>query len=209
MIRMRDKNLNYIKFCDQIEVFVTRKTKTIEILRRAVVTSPTLLEENFKLKFHNNKLINLRGLAVLSYYVPEILGWKIRFELEEKAKRLNLKDKKKLELLLISKEIALCYLYETNEFSSHEIFGNVIDKGLETLKFLKIIERKIRVKKTQRRRGYDDKGSLRSQDRWLPSHDYTLTNLQNKINKETDLHKRVIHYLEIYLCEKIKFYLEE
>lgn len=208
MIRMRDKNLNFIQFSDQIEVYLKRKIHSIEILRRAVIDNPTFPSDDFLLYFPLKTLISYRGLAVLSYYVPEILGWKIREFLEERTKYLNPKDSLRLKLLLSSKESMLVYLYDTQEFSSHEIFGNLIGEGLRSLKLLKIIKKKHRVKKPQRKRGYDDKGSLRSPDRWLPDSDFTLTELQNEQEKKSDLHLKTYHYLEKHLREKCSLYRE-
>lgn len=199
---MRDKNLQYLKFCDQIEVFLKKKCYTIKILREPVVDSPTFLADLYYLKFSKNKLSTLRGLAVLSYFVPENLGWKLRFALEEKAKRLNPKDRLKLMLLLYNKEVTLAYLYETNEFSSHEVFGNLLGEGLQELRNIKICQRSSKVKKPKRKRGYHDKGSRRSFDRWLPSEDFTLSELQNKNEKKLNIYTRTLHFLEKYLREK-------
>lgn len=206
MIRMRDKNQNYIQFSEQIESFLVKKTYTIEVLRRAVIDSPTFLRD-YTVSIKGNKLISLRGLAVISYYVPETLGWKIREILEEKSKKLNFKDQLRLQCLLISKESCLVYLFETQEFSSHEIFGNLLREGLQELQRLKIYIPRYQLVKAQRKRGYDDKGSLRPSDRWLPSHDYSLTALQNEIEKKHNLHNRIKIYLESYLLEKVTFYL--
>lgn len=208
MIRMRDKNQNYIQFREQIESFLRKKTYTIEVLRRAVIDSPTFLEE-YNISIRTNKLIALRGLALISYYVPEILGWKIREILEERSKKLSHKDQLRLSSLLISKECSLVYLYETQEFSSHEIFGNLLGEGLKALKHIKIYKLRYKVIYPKRKRGYDDKGSLRPSDRWLPDSDYTLTVLHNEIEKKSDLHLRIKLRLERYLREKVLYYNEE
>lgn len=200
---MRDKNLNYIQFTDQVEEFFRKKTHTIKILREPVVDSPTLLSD-FDIKLRSNKLQELRGLAIASYFVPEILGWKIRGHLEENLYKLNLKDQKRLFIFLHSKENSIAFLYETREFSSHEIFGNLFLAGLQALKGLRLVPIHLKVKKPQRKRGYDDKGSLRSFDRWLPTEDYTLTEMQLEIDKTQDLHNRTLQFLEHYLCEKVK-----
>lgn len=204
---MRDKNLNFIQFSDQIESFLKKKTHSIEILRRAVIDNPTFPSDDYLLYLPLKNLISLRGLAVLSYYIPETLGWKIRGYLEEQTSRLCFKDKMKLKLLLTSKENMLVYLYDTQEFSSHEIFGNLLGTGLKALNLMKITRKRTKVRKPQRKRGYDDKGSLRSPDRWLPSFDYTLTELQNEKEKKTDLHNRIYHYLEKHLREKWIFFI--
>lgn len=204
---MRDKNLSFIQFSEQIEdFFSSRKIHSIKILREPVIDSPTLLEDSFVLRFPTNKLQDLRGIAVLSYFVPEFLGWKIRFSLGEKLWQLCPKDQLRLSSLLISKGTALVYLYETTEFSSHEIFGNLFDRGLFSLKNLQIRRRKSKYIRTKRRRGYNDKGTLRSPDRWLPRFDWSLNELQKEYERKTDLLCRVTLRLEKYLLQK---YLEQ
>jgi len=207
---MRDKNLSFIQFSEQIEIFIKRKMNSIKILTEAVVNNPTLLDQNFILRFQTNKLFDLRGLALVSYFVPEILGWKIRFEIEERLKFLNTKDKLRLIPFLYSKEISLIFLFLSDEFSSHEIFGNLIERGLFSLRAIKIFRKNPRVKRRIRRRGYDDKGSRRSNDKALPDYDFTLTEAQNKIERKKDIYIRSKNSLENFLIkEKKKFFPED
>jgi len=200
---MRDKNPSFIQFSEQIETFIVRKTCSIKILREAVIASPTFLSEDFSLRFISNKLQELRGIALVSYYLPEFLGWKIRSQLLERLKWLSFKDQIRLYVLLISKEASLVFLYLTQEFTSHEIFGNLIERGLFSLQNLKIRRKNPRILFPKRKRGYNDHGSLRSLDRWLPNFDWTLTALQNELERKQDLQKKILTKLEKFLNEKV------
>lgn len=211
---MRDKNQNYIQFSENISQWIQNNLnpKEIGVLRNPVVDSPTLLnDEEIRLVYQNNNLLGLRGLALISYYLPEILGWRIRMDLWKYSRRLSLKDQLKLKLLLNYRESALVYFYETNEFTSHEIFGNILKEGLILLQTLKIIGLKIQpVSKPQRRRGYNDKGFQTPDHKWKETDlGYIGDNLQNEIEMRRYLHKRTYHYLENYLSERANFYNSE
>lgn len=197
---MRDKNqTTLLNFEGQIGKFVNKKIQTIEILRTAVVDNPTLLEH---LNFRNfpRKLYQIKGLCILIHYLePEPLYYKFLFKLEEEIKRYSLKEQRELKLLLYSKEVCLKFLFHTKKYSSHEIFGNLINEGIKALRLIKFQRINTKVKKPQRKRGYHDRGSLRSSDRWLPTYDFTLTELQNKKELETDLHLKTLDFLIKYL----------
>jgi len=204
---MRDKNLSFIQFSEQIEIFIGRKIP-IKIPEEAVIDSPTLPVDFDGIKFYSNKLIELRGLALISYYLPIDLGQEIRFALEEKSKHLGKKDQLRLKAMLFNLPSCLYFLYETKEFSGSEIFGNLIERGLFSLKNLQIKRKNRKPKKTQRRRGYNDHGSLRSQDKWLPTFDYTLTDLQNELERKLDSTIKLHHKLERILNEGVIKLLE-
>jgi len=197
---MRDKNqTTYLIFAEQIENFIKKKLQTIEILRTAVVDNPTLLEEVLFCNFPR-KIINIRGLCILIHYIEsESLRFKFLFDIEEGIKRYSLKEQLELKILLSSKENCLKFLFLTERYSSHEIFGNLINEGIKSLKIIKFRRKIYKINKPQRKRGYHDKGSLRSPDRWLPSYDYTLTELQNQKEYETNLHLKTLKFLIKYL----------
>lgn len=56
-------------------------------------------------------------------------------------------------------------------YSFRDVFGNILKLGRVALCNVKILSQEIRlpVKKPQRKRGYDDHGSRRPEDKWLPS----------------------------------------
>lgn len=57
-----------------------------------------------------------------------------------------------------------------NGFSSREIFGNLIDLGLQTaMQFSYQVEKEQKIVYPQRKRGYNDHGSRRDDSKWLPT----------------------------------------
>jgi len=208
---MRDKNQTYIQFENSISKYLESKLNPdeIRVLRNHVVDSPTFLYD-FEVKIGTKKLLALRGLALISYYVPENLGWYIRSELLEYSKKLSLKDQLKLKLLLDYKESCLVYFYETEEFSSHEIFGNLIREGLKALRSIKFLRIKDNSKKPQRKRGYHDHGSRTPDHKWIENNlGYVGRELQREIDLKRYLHKRTYRFLQNYLCERSKLYRNE
>lgn len=197
---MRDKNLNSIfSFSNSVKIFIERKLYSIEILRTAVVTSPTF-QGDFYIVFPR-KLYEIRGLCLIVHYLPDYLRYRILLDLEEKIVHFSLKEQLELKILLSSRENALFYLFETKKYTSHEIFGNIINNGLRALSNIKFYRKSTKIVWPQWKRGYDDKGSLRSIDRWLPQYDYTLTEKQNKYEKEKYLHQKSLNFI-IYFIEK-------
>lgn len=199
MIQMRDKNLNYIKFVQSVERVVLKMHNRSKDRRTAVVDNPTLVEEfNIKLP---RKFYEIRGLCIHVHYITnEALAWRLRLDLEEKIRYFDLKKQKELTLLLHSKEVCLKFLYETDRYTSHEIFGNILKQGHDAFCSLKFQRKVYKVNRPQRRRGYNDKGSLRPTEKWLESFDYSFTEEQNNKEKTLKLHlktlTRLIKYLE-------------
>jgi len=196
---MRDKNLNSIfNFEKSMKNFIERKLTTIEILRTAVIDSPTFLTD-FYLEFPR-KLFQIRGLCIIVHYLPDILRYRIILDLEERIYKFSLREQLELKILLSSKENMLKFLFLTQRYSSHEIFGNIVNDGIISLSMIRIRRKNLKIVKPIRKRGYDDKGSLRSFDRWLPSFDISFIEKQNQIEKEKYLHQksldRIINFLE-------------
>jgi len=57
-----------------------------------------------------------------------------------------------------------------------------------------------------RRRGYKDKGGLRPAERWLPSHDYSLTELQQKVEKDREFYNSCVQVLLLYAGGRLTEY---
>jgi len=106
--------------------------------------------------------------------------------------QLNKKQRIIIQIVLSSKENMLKYLYDTETLSSHEIFGNVFGIGLKVFRNLSIRKKNIKITPTQRKRGYDDKGSLRSKEKWLPDFDWSLREQQNDKEKKLDLQQSIL-----------------
>lgn len=195
---MRDKNLSFIQFCQQVEKFVERKLQLPELLRTTVIDSPTFPDQ-FTIVYPR-KFKDLQGLTLIHWWLPEKLMWEIHLGLWELSlNHLNEKQKIEIKLMLSSREICLKYLYKTERYTSHEIFGNLLMSGVKTMKYLRLFKRSTKVKRVQRKRGYDDKGSLRPTEKWLPDFDFTLTALQNEKEKINTRRYKIINRLKEYL----------
>lgn len=200
MIPMRDKNLNFIQFSNQMEKFIRNKLYFSKDRRTSVVDSPTLLEDYIIV--YPRKFSEIRSLCSIVFFVPnENLRYRLILDLEDKITKFDLKKQLQLKLLLHSREISLKYLFETKTFTSNEIFGNIVNQGCKILINLKFIKRSTKVIKPIRKRGYDDKGSLRPREKWLESFDNDFTQLQNYKEKKFDLHQKTLQYLIIFLKE--------
>lgn len=189
---MRDKNLSFIQFISSVENFLSEKIQSPSSLRTAVIDSPTLLERFYwRYPRSYNEIL---GLVVLHHYLPETLRWRVFLDLSDMSlSQLNVKQKIVISLCLSSKENMLHYLYNTETLSSHEVFGNVFGTGILVFQHLHIRKRNISVTLPQRKRGYDDKGSLRPREKWLPNFDFSLKKLQNEKEKKLDLLQKTIN----------------
>lgn len=180
---MRDKNLNFKQFNIQFEKELQRNLNdfSTKFFANNVLDSPTLLEE-FELILPRTFRL-LRCLCIFQWYFPEILHWRILMDLKEKKFAfLNEKQRIEIQLLLESKETMLTYLYETKRYSSHEIFGNILrNDSRELFQILNLKSRSRKVRKTQRRRGYQDHGSRKPAEKWSESYDRTFTERMNEI----------------------------
>lgn len=209
MIRMRDKNQTYIQFRKSVShrLEVLLDPNEIGILRNHVVDSPTFRDGNFTIKFLWKNLRALKGLALISYYVPENLGWYIRLELLEYSRKLDLENQLQLKLLLDSKDSSLTYFYDSKEISSHDFFGNILREGAKCLKTLKIIPPNKKVKKPKRKRGYHDHGSRTPDHKWIEKNlgdEWTI--IQNEIEVEKNLYRLIYLLFKTLLREKSELY---
>lgn len=204
---MRDKNLTLLKFNIQLEKAITSQLRGVKLLRTAVSDSPKclcndLVSINYPLDF-----AGLRALAICQWSFPENLHWRVLLDLREKTfSQLNDKQVLELCILLSSKEICYFYLYETERYSSREIFGNILGNQLkELLNSLKIKEKVLRSpKKKQRHRGYRDKGSRRPDHQWKESFDFSFIEYQNKLEKKRYLQNKNSTILKQLLTEKLR-----
>lgn len=204
MIRMRDKNLDLFNFEREVDKFVSRKLTISKSLRTAVAISPTRTDttlQELKLNYPT-KFQEIRGLIIVHYYLPEELRWKIWLDMTDRSfSEFNKKQRVELKVLLNSKESCLSYLYFSQRFTANDLFGNMIKVGLDSLSKIEPKWKSTKVRKKVYRRGYDDQGSLRSLDKWLPDSDYLLTTLQNKKEKENYLLDKTIQRILVILRE--------
>lgn len=194
---MRDKNLNFIQFKQQVEDFLRKKVYLPRTLRTAVIDTPTFLEEYYFCYPRSFK--EVLGLSTVLWYYPENLKWRILLDLQEKNfSQLNEKQRIQIQIFLNSKEDMLKFLYETKRYTSHEVFGNILGTAVKVSRNLPCHRKSTLVIETKRKRGYDDKGSLRPKEKWLPDFDFSLTELQLKKEKRSDLQQRSIDHILKY-----------
>lgn len=161
-------------------------TKTVERIQRTLLRSlAPNAETSFNLKVFK-KENDFLDLAIASWYLEGFFGELLREELRTIACFQNLKTRWIFEILLSSKEEMLKYL---SSYSERIFFGNLlgnIKKQALRCKFKFFNQETAR--RVVRRRGYRDKGSCRSEypsnDRWIPTFDWSLTELQNSIERE-------------------------
>lgn len=198
---MRDKNLPYIQFRQQVEDQVRKiLTKSTKLRRTPVVATPTRGTEVFlrlPKKYHL-----VRGLAILSWWLPETLKFELLIQFQEKSRKFDTKKDLELKILLHSQESCLRFLFETERYSTHEIFGNLLRDGIEGLETLVWYSRPYHLKRTIRRRGYNDKGSLRTSDRWTENSDWSFTEAQNRKERNQLILDKSIKFIIQYLEKK-------
>lgn len=200
---MRDKNLSYSQFNIQLMKTLKKEISDFnQFFRRAVVVSPTLSLESYYFRYPKDFRL-LRALAIIQWYFPEEFHWRIYLDLTEKShSQLSSKQRIELSLLLSSEDNCKKFLFETKRYSSNEIFGNILKNDMQDLlKNLKISKRNLKVKRTQRRRGYNDKGSRKPDWKWLPTQDFSFTEYQNMKERKLNQELKTKQLLQKYLRE--------
>lgn len=182
---LRDHIENPIQFCEQVEKRIKSMVQLdLERLRSSVIDNPNL---NYRFNtifiIKNPSLDDLLRLGILVWYLPKEISFVLRMDLLEKEKFLSLEDRTLLNCILQSKAQMLIFLQETTLWHTRDFFGNLLNSNYKLDRFLKIGFRLVKVKKPERKRGYNDKGSKAPEEKWLPRFDFTLTELQNKIEQ--------------------------
>ena len=196
-------------FCTQLE----RRCVEIlgeNLLRTSVIDSPTFFEDYEQNLILPRTLPELIALSILLYYIEEV---QFRLELRIALERVSyFKENFVLRILLKSKIQMLTFLYDTNLWSSNELFGNILpfvkekegeEKKQQTLllwlKTVRFRKRNKKVSKPKRKRGYDDKGSLRLPHTKKPTYDWSLTELQNHIEQERESSEATADFISGWL----------
>lgn len=181
---MRDKNLNFSQFNIQLEKNCRKWTNHPfhQFFASYVLATPTLQNKSdYKVNYPKNFRL-MRSLCILLWYFPEESKWSVWLDLKGMSfSHFNRKQKLEIQILLMSKEIMVQYLYRTNRYTSNELFGNFLgNDAKELFKTLKAFEVKTQVKRTVRRRGYKDHGSRKPDEKWLPDSDCSFNEYQNE-----------------------------
>lgn len=121
--------------------------------------------EGFKVRNLKSEL--LFGLALASWYLGD-LGVLLRMDIEEELSRRDEDDDYGSITFIVTKSEPemVCFLRDTTKWHSREFFGNII-KFLELgLKKLRLRIQSKKIKKPQRKRGYNDHGGIAKDPYW-------------------------------------------
>jgi hypothetical protein len=150
----------------------------------AIIDSPNFLENFLTNLILPRELDDLICLSILHWYIKdERVQLYLRLELERVS---YFTENFIVRLLLESKAEMKMFLLESTLWSSRSFFGNLFTL-VRVRKLNKIIQfkkRSRRVRYPQVKRGYDDKGSKRESHQWKPSSDWSLNELQEKIEQK-------------------------
>lgn len=171
-------------FCRQLEKVAQELSSECNLLRTTIINSPTFHEEYDSHIVLPRTINELLFLGVIVWYIPsKEHQLYLRLELERVS---YFKENFVLCLLLKSKQEMILYLLETSLWTQRSFFGNVLSKSMSSRvnRFLRFRKRNKKVRYPKRKRGYDDKGSLRLAHEWKPSSDFSLNELQQEIEQE-------------------------
>jgi hypothetical protein len=149
-----------------------------------VRVDPNFLKLDTRLWYPTRELYDLMMIAVVSWWLPEEIGFLIREDLDRIKSRFCLADQIIIKICLTSKEETILFLVETSLFHSRDFFGNLLPKLRKNLSRTKFKYKSTKVRKPQRKRGYADHGSKCPDEKWQPKADYSLDRLQEKIERE-------------------------
>lgn len=207
-------NSNPDTFVNGLEKFEQRFARKCESLTTSVVVSSNFLERfTTELKIPRFNKEKLLALCYLSNFAGDLRFWlqeSIEKELTRRYNPNNKLDDKQEEILFISKILmsgkatARQFLIDTELWTDREFFGNYLNEHMLEVseKIIKFKRPSTKLRKPQRKRGYNDKGSRR------PSHeqhepklpDASLTQLHLEIElerqKESDMLALIQGFLE-------------
>jgi hypothetical protein len=167
------------------------KTRIERTLLRPVTPNA---ETKFALKKFRKER-ELLGLAIVSWYLDDV-GILLREDLRTKSFSHSLEFQENLAVICHSKEEMLLWL---STYSFRIFYGTwlpLIRSLPAKLVFLSLQPK--RAKQLVRRRGYQDKGSCRPQSRWLPTFDWTFTELHLQLEIRKDLRDKTLSSIEKY-----------
>ena len=157
------------EFLDRCLSEIRRKTRGI-----SPSETMSLYSDSPEWEFYLGGLKNLSAIEALALVVcfpkEDLLWWEVRERIMEDAYRYQYKGNWRLvqKLLNINDEkLQLRFFFEYH--SSEELFGNLLPVAIKRISRLQIQKRYPKVKRPQRKRGYNDHGSRRDDSKWLPS----------------------------------------
>jgi hypothetical protein len=165
-------------------------------LRTLESRTPRLISPNFTGRFElpSGKESDVLLLAYLHWFLPDDWRCLVRLFLEEQP-RISKENKVLLNFVLKDKNLFLIWYSENT--SERAFFGNQLKRMSIILEELRPILRTPRkAKNTQRRRGYQDHGTLRPDSKWIERSDWSLTEEQNHIEQERQTLSDTSDFLE-------------
>lgn len=201
-------NVSFESLDQIVEKFYNRNLKTTCQDRRSSVLSNSnfqgyeLYEPN-GLDFPSMRITEKILLGVLHWYFPAELRVLCHLWLEE---NWGGEFPEIRAVLLTSKRTALGYILVSDRWSSRDFFGNVLKENMvKNIKEMSLRKRsKRKPKRTVRKRGYQDHGTLRPKHD-VPMYDYKkFRTLDQQIQKEEFLRQRIID-LENLINDRLMF----
>jgi hypothetical protein len=154
-------------------------------------------EVSFRIRTKSPK--TLEKLAVISHFLPETLGFFLRFSVEQQNERFVKSED--LRLLLISKEFSVLSL--SRKLSERDFFGNWKREMVILLRELSfVLSGPPKARRTIRRRGYRDHGTLRPPHRWLPDSDWSFDAIQRQIEEDREF-KAAVHDWNLKIVQSL------
>jgi hypothetical protein len=187
-------------FCSSVERIVGKwYSQRAKTLRNHVLDNTNFLGTDFFFKVKRINVNTFIKLAITSWYMDEEVKFVIQADLEEKIKTFPIEHRSMLQQLLYSKAEMLIFLLETNLWHTREFFGNILTDLDQLDAVLKPSISITKVKKVQRKRGYQDHGSRVLSHKWMPKSDYTLTEMQNTLEEERITQQDSANFLRGFL----------
>jgi hypothetical protein len=169
---------------EKLSLFESELTQLVALTKPILDSRmPGLISPNFEGTFRTctKKDEDLILLAVVHWFLDDTWRVLVHMWLEQ----CNLQPENRVLMNLVLKNKALALIWITENYHERRFFGNVLKLLKQELESLTPILTKRKVpKRNQRRRGYQDHGTLRPLDRWREKHDWMFTEEQNRIEEE-------------------------
>jgi hypothetical protein len=195
---MRDyHNFSFSGLQSCIDKLVSASSARISALRNHVVVSTTFQSYSFNLR--RRKSSELFELCILGWYLGD-LGWLLRDSLLQRVSQMADDDKYKIPcgICLLSEAQMKNFLRETTLWTCREFFGTYFKSNV--LNSLRVIFPSKRIKKIERKRGYNDHGSRAEDSYWKQARNFAEdTLLQLEIEEERQTRKETLDFLSGFL----------
>lgn len=150
----------------------------------------------------NLKAVEALGLTLIILSKPTPLGPLVLDQIGQIAKRRQYQGEWMVVhhiLKVFDVRLALYLLFEEYRKTPRDVFGNIIPMGLKALnQKVKVVDpyRQGPVRRPQRKRGYDDKGSSRPAHRWLPTDVHVGPNPDKlELDSMYSVRRRLVNFL--------------